>query len=94
MEDRRRQDDKNWEILIAFIAETKEYRRNIDKRLESIEIQTTKTNGRVNELETFKDNVQTKIQDRKDANANWQSRLAVGSGVIAAIAALWAIFKK
>ena len=94
MEERRRSEDKNWELLIGFIGETREFRKNIDNKLASIEEQTKKTNGRVNDLEAFREVIETKIQDRKDANANWQGKLAVLSGIVAAVAAVWAIFKK
>ena len=68
MEERRFIDNSFKELLITFMAETREFRKNLDDRLASIEEQTKLTNGRVNNLEAFKEVIETKIKDRKESD--------------------------
>lgn len=93
MEERRRIEDKNWEKLIDFMGESREFRKNLEEKIASIETQTKKTNGRVDKLEDFQNTIETKIQDKKDASTNRQGILSVGAALIAALAAVWAIIK-
>ena len=92
--ERRRTDDKNWDKLIDYMGESREFRKNLEAKISSIEEQTKKTNGRVDRLEDLRQEIETKIQDRKDASENWQGKLSVGAAIVSALAMLWAIFKK
>lgn len=100
-DERRRSDDKNWEEIKSFISESREYRATdairqsyVKEKIDDISEQVRKTNGRVDKLEDFQTRIEDKIRNKKEASDNWQGRLAVGSGCIAALAAIWAIFKK
>ena len=97
MEERRRQEDKNWAEVIDFINESRAYRA-ADKvrqdyqtaKIESIEKQTIKTNGRVDRLEDFQKSVETKIKDRKEIKDNWIGWATLIALCIPALIALWA----
>jgi len=101
VEDRRRSDDKNWEEIREFIetfnrfmGESREYRAADFIRQEYIKKQVDKTNGRVNDLEDWKNKVEVKIQDKKDNWANLRDFLTVTATVIMAVSALVVFIKK
>ena len=100
-EERRRLEDKNWDEMIKFIAESRAYREG-DKKTQQLfsesilglKEQVTKQNGRVFELEKFRDEIKVKIQDRKDNGQNIRDFLTVTATVIMAASAIVMYFRK
>jgi hypothetical protein len=100
MEERRRQEDKNWEEVKSFIvefkgfmAESREYRSGDAVRQEYIKAQVTKTNGRVDMLEEKVQGYDVIIQDRKEAKASNLSLYMTIATVVMAVVTLVAVFK-
>jgi hypothetical protein len=93
VEERRRNDDRNWEEVKNFIAESREYRAADSVRQEYIAAQVKKTNGRVDILEDFQKEIEIKIKDRKENRINTQTLITIIATVVMAISALVMIFK-
>lgn len=101
MEERRRSEDKRWEEMEKFIIESREYRAAdslrqsyVKEKIDDIAMQVKKTNGRVDNLEDFKQDIETQTKGRKEASKKRQEFLSIGAAVVAAIAAVVAIIKK
>lgn len=101
MEDRRRFDDKNWIEIKNFILESREYRIKDDisqkyqiENIESLKNKVDIQNGRVFKLESWKQDIETKIKQRKDNYATGQAIITVVATIIMAIAAWITVFKK
>lgn len=75
------------EKIMEGLSDIKTHLAKHDEKLESILAQTTKTNGRVNELESWKSNNNEYIQDckeRRRANQNrlWDYVWKIGLGLV------------
>lgn len=101
MEERRRNDDKNWEEIKDFISESRTYRatdsmtqkyqvENIEALKNAVKIQ----NGRVVKLEEWKQIIEEKIKQRKDNYATIQAYITGVATIVMAISAAIMIFKK
>lgn len=101
MEERRHDNNKNWDEIKKFISESREYRvadqitqkyqvENIEALKNAVKIQ----NGRVLKIEEWKQIIEQKIKQRQD---NWSSIQAWITGVatvVMAISAAIMIFRK
>lgn len=101
MEERRRENDKNWEEIKNFIQESREYRSKDEvtqeyqaENLEAVKNAVKIQNGRVYKLEEWKQVIDQKIQQRKDNYANAQALITVVATIVMAVSALVMIFKK
>lgn len=101
MEERRRENDKNWESIISFITESREYRaadavtqkfqaENIEAIKNAVKIQ----NGRVLKLEEWRQVIEQKIKQRKDNYNTAQAFITVIATIVMAISAIIMIYKK
>lgn len=101
MEERHRNEDKNWEAVKEFIAESRTYRatdsitqkyqvENIEALKNAVKIQ----NGRVVKLEEWRQIIDEKIKQRKDNYATIQAYITIVATVVMAFAAWVTIFKK
>ena len=93
MEEKRRNEDKNWALFIGFMGETTEFRKGLDLRLASIETQTKKTNGRVDALENRQSKQDAREEDKKAFKVNTQNLLMIICTVIMAVSAIVMCFK-
>ena len=100
-EDRRKNDDKNWQDIRDFMDFSKRQfteanlYRIMDKEIQAnILAEAKKTNGRITNLETFQNEIEIKIQDRKDSKANLYTFIAICISVVSTIAAIVMAFKK
>lgn len=100
-EDRRRKDDENWDGVNRFIEESRAYRaadsvsqKYQEENLEALKNAVQKQNGRVFELEKWREEVKNKIKDKKDYWSNVQAFITVTATVIMAAAAAVMYFKK
>lgn len=100
-EERRRSDDKNWNVVTKFIDESREYRTkdemtqklqvdNIEALKNAVKIQ----NGRVYTLEKWKEEIEIKIKQRKDNYANIQAIITLLATVVMGVSAAIMIWKK
>lgn len=101
MEDRRRIDDKNWDEIKNFIIESREYRIKDDitqkyqvDNIESLKNKVEIQNGKVFKLESWKQEIEQRIKQRKDNYAMAQAVITIVATVVMAIAAWITIFKK
>lgn len=105
MEERRRENDKNWAEIHEFIAESREYRAADVIRQEYIKKQVDKTNGRVDALEIWKTDIDAKIKERRDQlNNEVKNKLDIKNNfiifvniclaIVMAVSAVVMIFKK
>lgn len=101
MEDLRHNNDKNWDEIKQFIAESRTYRatdeitqkyqvENIEALKNAVKVQ----NGRVYILETWKELIEQKIKQRKDNYATAQAIITIVATVVMAVSAWIMIFKK
>lgn len=101
MEERRRENDKNWDEIKNFIIESREYRikdditqkyqiENIEALKNKVEIQ----NSKVFKLESWKQEIELKIKQRKDNYTMIQATITIVATIVMAIAAWITIFKK
>ena len=101
MEERRRSDDKNWEKLNSFMDESRDYRTRDEitqkyqaENLEALKNAVKIQNGRVFKLESWQQEIEQKIKQRKDSYANMQALITVVATIVMAVSALVMIFKK
>lgn len=101
VEERRRYDDKNWEEIKSFIIESRDYRIRDEvtqkyqvENIEALKNQVKTQNGRVGNLEIWKQEIELRIKQRKD---NYSTAMACITGIatiVMAISAAIMIFKK
>ena len=105
--ERRRSDDKNWEEINRFMSESRTYRSSDEisqkyqiENIESLKNEVKKQNGRVFELEKFREELKANIQYRKEAiqdkqkaNLNTQALITVIATIIMAVSAIVMLFK-
>lgn len=101
MEERRRENDKNWEEIKSFISESRDYRIRDEvtqkyqaENLEAVKNAVKIQNGRVFKLEEWKQIIEQKIQQRKDNYNMAQAVITVLATVVMAISAFIMIWKK
>ena len=101
MEERRRENDKNWEEIKGFINESREYRARDEvtqkyqaENLEAVKVAVKIQNGRVFKLEEWKQVIEQKIQQRKDNYNSIQALITVIATIVMAVSAMVMIFKK
>jgi len=101
MEERRRENDKNWDEIKNFIKdqtsfnnESREYRAADIVKQEYIMAQVKKTNGRVDEIEDWIKEAKVRIQDKKDSRINAQALITIIATVIMAVSAAVMLLKK
>lgn len=101
VEERLRENDKFWDEVRNFITESREYRAT-DKvtqkfqaeNLEALKNAVTIQNGRVVKLESWRQEIDQKIKQRKDNYANIQAWITGVATIVMAISAWITIFKK
>lgn len=101
MEERQRLEDKNWEEVKNFIADSRDYRVRDEvtqkyqvETIQKLENQVKTQNGRVFGLEKWKEEIELKIKQRKDNYSTAQAIITVVATIVMAISALIMIFKK
>ena len=101
MEERRRENDKNWEEIKIFIQESRDYRSRdeVTQKFQAENLETLKNavklqNGRVFKLEEWKQIIEQKIQQRKDNYNCIQALITVIATIVMAVSAMVMIFKK
>jgi hypothetical protein len=101
MEERRRENDKNWDEIKSFINESREYRARDEvtqkyqaENLEAVKVAVKIQNGRVFKLEEWKQVIEQKIQQRKDNYNSIQALITVIATIVMAVSAMVMIFKK
>ena len=101
MEERRRENDKNWDEIKSFINESREYRVRDEvtqkyqaENLEAVKVAVKTQNGRVFKLEEWKQVIEQKIQQRKDNYNSIQALITVIATIVMAVSAMVMIFKK
>lgn len=101
MDERRSNNDKNWDEIKSFISESRVYRKSDEitqnyqvENIEALKNQVKLQNGRVFNLERWKEEIEIKIKQKKDNNIIFQQRLTVIATVIMAISAIVILFKK
>lgn len=101
MEDRRRSDDKNWQKFDEFMDESRIYRASDNikqdyqiKAVDSLNTKVSIQNGRIAELEKWRNEIAIKIRDKKDNQVNVQTFISGAAAIIMAISAIIMIFKK
>lgn len=101
MEDRRRDNDKNWDEIKNFITESREYRIKDEvvqkyqvENIESLKNKVGIQNGRVVKLEEWKQTIEQKIAQRKDNYNTIQAVITVVATIVMAVAAVIMIFIK
>ena len=101
MEERRRDNDKNWEEIKYFIQESRDYRARdeVTQKFQAENLETLKNavklqNGRVFKLEEWKQIIEQKIQQSKDNYNSIQALITVIATIVMAVSAMVMIFKK
>jgi hypothetical protein len=101
MEERRRENDKNWEEIKNFIQESRDYRSRDEvtqkfqvENLETLKNAVKLQNGRVLKLEEWKQIIEQKIQQHKDNYNSIQALITVIATIVMAVSAMVMIFKK
>lgn len=100
-EQRRRAEDKVWDEMRTFIDESRTYRAADEvtqkfqvENIEALKNQVRTQNGRVFELEKWREEIKTTIKYKKDKADSLQTRIVSIATVIMAIAAIVMFFKK
>lgn len=101
MEERQRLEDKNWEEVKNFIADSRDYRVRDEvtqkyqvETIQKLENQVKTQNGRVFGLEKWKEEIEQRIKQRKDNYSTAQAIITVVATIVMAASALIMIFKK
>lgn len=99
-EERRRNDDKNWEAINKFIEESRAYRiidassqKYQGENLEALKNQVKIANGRTFELEKWREHIQATVKAKEDAKEKYYKFLSICATIVSAVAALIMIFK-
>lgn len=94
-------EDRRWENIEKFIEESRIYRAQdeVTQRHQLVDIDSIKTkvsfqNGRVFELEKWKEQVVATAKEKGEAKEKYYKFLSVCSTVVAAVAAIVMIFKR
>jgi hypothetical protein len=77
--------ETNWEYLIE---EFRSHRKESNEKLEKILVQTTKTNGRVDNLSRFQENAEIDLQFLKNAISENKGRDRIITIMIGALASI------
>lgn len=101
IDERRRIDDKNWDEIKNFIIESREYRAADEvtqkyqvENIESLKNQVKFQNGRVFNLEKWKEEIEIKIKQKKDSWSKIQAWVTIICTIVMAISAVIMIGKK
>lgn len=101
MDERRNENNSNWQQIKTFITESRDYRLRDEitqkyqvENIEALKNQVKVQNGRVFSLEKWKEEIEIKIKQRKDNYAFLQAIITILATVVMAVSALIMIFKK
>ena len=93
MTDLRKMNEANWQSIKDFMTRSDLYREADRVIQKDILAEGKKTNGRISALEDFKKEIETKIQDKKDAKVNTNTLISIVTAIIMAVAAIVMCFK-
>jgi hypothetical protein len=86
--ERRKDNEKNWREIMDFIAESRLY-RIMDKEIQTnILIEAKRTNGRITDIEEWRERFEAQIQEKKDSKTNSQSLINIILSVIISVSAI------
>lgn len=112
MEERRKENEQHWYDINKFISESREYRAKDEvvqkyqvENIEALKNQVKAQNGRVLELEKWREEIKLRIKNRreeidsaiqseKDSWVNVQTLITIITGIIMAVSAVVMILKK
>lgn len=101
MEERRRENDKNWEEIKHFIAESREYRVKDEltqkfqvENIESLKNKVDFQNGRLYKVEKWKQEIENTEATKKASKESIYGLITLVSTILTAVAVVWAMFKK
>ena len=101
MIDRRKIDMDNWQDFHTFMKESRDYRLADEikqkyqiKTMEDLNERVRIQNGRVSELEKYREEINIKLRDKKEIRDSIYGAITLLSTMISAIAVVWALFLK
>jgi hypothetical protein len=112
VEERRKENEQHWYDINKFISESREYRAKDEvvqkyqvENIEALKNQVKAQNGRVLELEKWREEIKLRIKNRreeidsaiqseKDSWVNVQTLITIITGIIMAVSAVVMILKK